>query len=357
MIEIKGLSRSFGQIKAVDRVSFAVKSGEIVGFLGPNGAGKTTTMRMMVGYLQPDEGSIELDGHSVFDDPITASARIGYLPEHNPLYPEMSVGEFLIYLGHLRRMKEAKLGERLEFIREACGLDEVWNQRIATLSKGYRQRTGLAGAILHDPEVLILDEPTGGLDPNQIMEIRELIRDLGQAKTVLLSSHIMQEVQALCSRVIIINKGRVIVDDRIENLGAHISGFQRVILELEAVEPDFEPWLSQYPEVKLDSRSQNGEACLLHFLAPPETDIRRELSAFVAAQSWHLLSIYQEKQSLEHIFHELTSQEEIPVEEEPQLPQEEIGKLVARHDPIDSDLICPREDLPPENGNNNKEQQ
>ena len=146
MIEIKGLSRSFGQIKAVDRVSFAVKSGEIVGFLGPNGAGKTTTMRMMVGYLQPDEGSIELDGHSVFDDPITASARIGYLPEHNPLYPEMSVGEFLIYLGHLRRMKEAKLGERLEFVREACGLDEVWNQRIATLSKGYRQRTGLAGA-------------------------------------------------------------------------------------------------------------------------------------------------------------------------------------------------------------------
>jgi ABC-2 type transport system ATP-binding protein len=354
MIEIKELSRSFGRIKAVDRVSFAVESGEIVGFLGPNGAGKTTTMRMMVGYLQPQSGKIELDGRSVFDDPLAASARIGYLPEHNPLYPEMAVGEFLRYLGDLRRMKAAELEPRLEFVREACGLDEVWTQRIATLSKGYRQRTGLAGAILHDPEVLILDEPTGGLDPNQIMEIRELIRDLGQAKTVLLSSHIMQEVQALCSRVIIINKGRVIVDDRMENLGAHISGFQRVILELEAVEPDFTPWLEQNPEVKLDSQTQNGPICLLHFLAPAETDIRRELSAHVTARGWQLLSIYQEQQSLEKIFHELTSQEESPTAAEPQLPPEEMGRLVAKLDPIDSDLICPEQDLT-ENGND-KEQ-
>ncbi|MCB5285417.1 MAG: ATP-binding cassette domain-containing protein [Candidatus Cloacimonetes bacterium] len=354
MIEIKELSRSFGRIKAVDRVSFAVESGEIVGFLGPNGAGKTTTMRMMVGYLQPQSGKIELDGRSVFDDPLAASARIGYLPEHNPLYPEMAVGEFLRYLGDLRRMKEPVLSQRLEFVREACALDEVWTQRIATLSKGYRQRTGLAGAILHDPEVLILDEPTGGLDPNQIMEIRELIRDLGQAKTVLLSSHIMQEVQALCSRVIIINKGRVIVDDRMENLGAHISGFQRVILELEAVEPDFTPWLEQNPEVKLDSQTQNGPICLLHFLAPAETDIRRELSAHVTARGWQLLSIYQEQQSLEKIFHELTSQEESPTAAEPQLPPEEMGRLVAKLDPIDSDLICPEQDLT-ENGND-KEQ-
>ena len=354
MIEIKELSRSFGRIKAVDRVSFAVESGEIVGFLGPNGAGKTTTMRMMVGYLQPQSGKIELDGRSVFDDPLAASARIGYLPEHNPLYPEMAVGEFLRYLGDLRRMKEPVLSQRLEFVREACALDEVWTQRIATLSKGYRQRTGLAGAILHDPEVLILDEPTGGLDPNQIMEIRELIRDLGQAKTVLLSSHIMQEVQALCSRVIIINKGRVIVDDRMENLGAHISGFQRVILELEAVEPDFTPWLEQNPEVKLDSQTQNGPICLLHFLAPAETDIRRELSAHVTAWGWQLLSIYQEQQSLEKIFHELTSQEESPTAAEPQLPPEEMGRLVAKLDPIDSDLICPEQDLT-ENGND-KEQ-
>ncbi len=356
MIEIKNLSRSFGRIRAVDKVSFAVDSGEIVGFLGPNGAGKTTTMRMMVGYLQPEAGQIELDGKSVFADPLAASARIGYLPEHNPLYPEMTVGEFLRYLGDLRRMKEPGLSQRLEFVREACALDEVWTQRIATLSKGYRQRTGLAGAILHDPEVLILDEPTGGLDPNQIMEIRELIRALGQAKTVLLSSHIMQEVQALCSRVIIINKGRVIVDDKMENLSSHISGFQRVILEIEAQSPDFTFWLGQNPEVKLDLQTQNGAVSLLHFLAPAERDIRKDLSAHVSAQGWQLMSIYQEKQSLENIFHELTSQEENSTDAEALLPPDEMQKLVARLDPIDSDLICPDQDLlPPENGSKEQE--
>ncbi len=342
MIEIKELSRSFGSVRAVDNVSFAVQGGEIVGFLGPNGAGKTTTMRMMVGYLQPDAGRIELDGASVFDDPLAASARIGYLPEHNPLYPEMGVGEFLRYIGQLRRMPEELQNRRLEFVREACGLDEVWKQRISTLSKGFRQRVGLAQAILHDPEVLILDEPTGGLDPNQILEIRQLIRELGEAKTVLLSSHIMQEVQALCSRVIIINKGRIILDDKMENLGSHISGYNKVVLEIEAEEPDLGAWLEQNPEVSLDEQVQNGSVCLLRFLAPPETDVRRDLSAFVASQGWQLLSIYQEKQSLESIFHELTSQEEEePAETETLLPAGEIQKLVEELHPVDSDLTCP----------------
>lgn len=307
MIEIKDLSRSFGETKAVDGISFAVDSGEIVGFLGPNGAGKTTTLRMIVGFLQPEAGSIELDGESVFRDPLAASARIGYLPEHNPLYEEMSVREFLVYMGEIRRMPKDFLRRRLEFVRAACGLEPVWLKPVKALSKGFKQRTGLAQAILHDPDVLLLDEPTGGLDPNQIIEIRRLIRELGEAKTVILSSHILQEVQALCSRVIIINAGRIIVDDSIGNLGSHIAGFNRLILEVEAREPDFTPWLDQYDDVLLDSYVQSGDQAGLEFLTPPDVDMRKELSAFVLSQGWQIVSIYQEKQSLEDIFHELTS--------------------------------------------------
>ena len=342
MIEIRNLSRSFGEIKAVDNISFAVNTGEIAGFLGPNGAGKTTTMRMMVGFLQPQSGQIELDGKSVFSDPLAASARIGYLPEQNPLYDEMTVREFLRYIGELRRIKESELPDRLDFVREKCALDKVWRQPIKILSKGFRQRTGLAQAILHDPDVLILDEPTGGLDPNQILEIRELIRELGKAKTVLLSSHIMQEVQALCSRVVIINAGRILVDDQMENLDSYIAGQNRVVLEVEPAAADFSPWLEQFPTVQLDSRQEKGPVAVLEFLAPPELDIRKDLSSFVVAQGWQLLSIYQEKQSLERIFHELTSTavEETPqdIDEavEPETP-EEPGIAEIPEDDADSD--------------------
>lgn len=307
MIEIKNLSRSFGAIRAVDDASFRIGAGEIVGFLGPNGAGKTTTMRMMVGFLQPDSGAIELDGVSVFDNPLSASARIGYLPEHNPLYDEMSVREFLRYIGELRRMPKTGMQTRLEFVMDKCGLENVWLQQIRTLSKGYKQRVGLAQAILHDPDVLILDEPTGGLDPNQIIEIRELIRELGRDRTVLFSSHIMQEVQALCSRVIIINSGQIIVDDLMENLDSYIEGYNKVVLEVEAVEPDFSPWLERFPEVQLDSVAQKTDVCRLEFLTLPQVDIRKDLSSFAIGQGWQIVSIYQEKQSLESIFHELTS--------------------------------------------------
>ncbi len=313
MIEIKNLTRDFGALRAVNGISFAVHTGEIVGFLGPNGAGKTTTMRMMVGYLQPTAGEIELDHESIHTHPLSASARIGYLPEHNPLYAEMSVREFLSYMGELRQMKPEWLTQRLEFVAENCGLTEVWNQSIRTLSKGYRQRTGLAQAILHDPEVLILDEPTSGLDPNQILEIRELIRELGKAKTVLLSSHIMQEVQALCDRVIIINQGRIAVDDAIANLGGYISAGNRVMLELEAVDPDFNPWLASHPQVELAAQAQSGNISTLEFLSPAEEDIRRELSVYAVAQGWQILGIYEEKQSLESIFHELTADNREPL--------------------------------------------
>ena len=324
MLAIKNLSRSFGDIKAVQNISFTADKGEIVGFLGPNGAGKTTTLRMMVGYLQPDSGTIELDGENVFDNPLAASARIGYLPELNPLYNEMTVEEFLRFIAALRKMKEPYLSERLEFVRENCGLDEVWKQKIGTLSKGYRQRTGLAQAIIHNPDLLILDEPTSGLDPNQILEIRELIRELGENKTVILSSHIMQEVQALCSRVIIIHKGQIIVDDSIENLSSYISETTQIVLELEAENPDFQPWLEQYPQVQLTDIEPKDDHLAFKFTIPIEMDLRKELSAFVSEQGWYLISMYRETQSLEEIFHLLTSEEPFYTEEEEKEEEEEV---------------------------------
>lgn len=323
MIEIKSLSRGFGHIKAVDKISFTVNPGEIVGFLGPNGAGKTTTMRMMVGYLQPDSGNVLMEGKSIFEDPIATSSKIGYLPEHNPLYPEMRVSEFLQYIADLRRMPRSLYISRLEYVIQNCGLENVLNQRIGTLSKGYKQRVGLAQAILHDPEVLILDEPTSGLDPNQILEIRNLIRELGMEKTVLLSSHIMQEVQALCDRVIIINKGRIIVDDKKENLELYIGGSSYLNLEVEALEPDFADWFILHPQAQLVEQVQHDNTALIKMLVPSDLDLRKELSGFIVDKGWQILSLYNEKQSLEEIFHSLTMEEELP--EEPQdLPFEEM---------------------------------
>lgn len=324
MIEIKNLSRHFDAIKAVDNISFNIGSGEIIGFLGPNGAGKTTTMRMMVGYLQPHSGSIELDGKSIYADPVATSAKIGYLAEHNPLYEDMLVGEFLEYMGDLRRMNKALFRERLGFVVQKCGLAGVFAQRIGTLSKGYRQRVGLAQAILHDPSVLILDEPTSGLDPNQILEIRDLIRELGTEKTVLLSSHIMQEVQALCDRVIIINKGTIVVDDRKENLGTYMGSERVMVLEIEATEPDISTWISAHPEANLKDISTSGNTTTIRISIPSETDLRKDLSQYAVEQGWQILSIYLENQSLESIFHVLTSDDPTEMLQDQELPYEEV---------------------------------
>ncbi|HNS84957.1 MAG TPA: ATP-binding cassette domain-containing protein, partial [Candidatus Cloacimonas sp.] len=261
MIKIDKLSRNFGEIKAVDEISFCIQDKEIVGFLGPNGAGKTTTLRMIVGYLQPGSGNIEIDGESIFTDPLKASRQIGYLPEQNPLYEEMTVVELLAYFAALRKLKRDYFRERLNFVVKNCGLKEVLNQRIGTLSKGYRQRTGLAQAILHDPKILILDEPTSGLDPNQIIEIRELIRELGKEKMVLLSSHIMQEVQALCDRVVIINKGKIIVDDTIENLPHYLNRSTMLILEVQGENIDFSDFTTKYPFVELKILFRDETSC------------------------------------------------------------------------------------------------
>jgi ABC-2 type transport system ATP-binding protein len=276
-----------------------------------------------VGYLQPDSGTIELDGENVFDNPLAASARIGYLPELNPLYNEMTVEEFLRFIAALRKMKEPYLSERLEFVRDNCGLDEVWKQKIGTLSKGYRQRTGLAQAIIHNPDLLILDEPTSGLDPNQILEIRDLIRELGENKTVILSSHIMQEVQALCSRVIIIHKGQIIVDDSIENLSSYISETTQIVLELEAENPDFQPWLEQYPQVQLTDIEPKDDHLALRFTIPIEMDLRKELSALYQSRAG-ILSVCIEKLKVWRKFSFTHFREPFYTEEE---EKEEEGKI------------------------------
>jgi len=322
MISINNLSRSFGPIKAVDDISFTIQDKEIMGFLGPNGAGKTTTLRMMVGYLQPSSGSIELDGESIFSDPIKASSQIGYLPEQNPLYDDMSVPEALAYLAALRGLKHDFFVQRRNFVVQNCGLKEVLHQQIGTLSKGYRQRTGLAQAILHDPRILILDEPTSGLDPNQIMEIRELIRTLGREKMVILSSHIMQEVQALCDRVVIINKGKIIVDDRKENLPNYLKKSSLLSLEVKGEGIEFSEFIQQHPGIRIDIISQTETNCKVNIYDTSELDLRQELAQFISQKGWLILELTTNKKSLESIFHELTG-ESIVIPELPELEEQQ----------------------------------
>jgi ABC-2 type transport system ATP-binding protein len=217
-IQVSNLTKVYGTQRAVDGISFILQPGEIVGFLGPNGAGKSTTMKILTGYLTPTGGEAAVAGHSVRTESMQARLATGYLPEHNPLYLDMYVREFLHFVGELYRMKSSGLNARVEEVLGLCGLTAEKHKKIGQLSKGYRQRVGLAQALLHDPAVLILDEPTTGLDPNQLLEIRNLIRTAGRDKTVLFSTHIMQEVEALCDRVIIINKGRIVADSPLSTL-------------------------------------------------------------------------------------------------------------------------------------------
>ncbi|MGB3548652.1 MAG: ATP-binding cassette domain-containing protein, partial [Saprospiraceae bacterium] len=231
-ITVSNLTKIYGTQRAVDDVSFEARPGEVLGFLGPNGAGKTTTMKIITGYLPASEGSVTVAGHHVAEDSLAARRNIGYLPEHNPLYLDMYVREYLAYAGRLHKMSGKPLTARIEELIDLTGLEREQHKQIGTLSKGYRQRVGLAQALLHDPPVLLLDEPTSGLDPNQLAEIRELIRQLGREKTVVFSTHIMQEVQAVCDRVLIINQGKLVADDPIERLRERLSDAPTLVIEL-----------------------------------------------------------------------------------------------------------------------------
>src|SRR5215203_6036855 len=297
-ITVKNLTKIYGEQRAVNDVSFSIEQGEIVGFLGPNGAGKSTTMKMITGYLEPSAGEINVNGIDVKRTPLDAKKKIGYLPESNALYYDMYVREYLGFIADVHQVKNKR--QKVEDIIELTGLSLESKKRVGQLSKGYKQRVGLAAALLHDPEVLILDEPTSGLDPNQIIEIRNVIKEQGKNKLVLFSSHILQEVEALCDRVIIINKGKIVADDKLQNLQQRSTmNIVRVSFK-EALEAE---WIKRLQGVKsvnkIDSYTWNIET------TEPDT-VRRELKKLEAQNNLDIVSLQSENQSLEEVFRSLT---------------------------------------------------
>lgn len=234
-IKVENLTKYYGEQKAVDNISFEIKTGEVIGFLGPNGAGKSTTMKMMTGYMAPSEGRVIIEGIDVGEEPLAIKRKIGYLPEHNPLYTDMTVIDYLRFCAEIQGMDRSLTDDRIREMVRLCGLDAEKHKRINELSKGYRQRVGLAQSIIHDPEVLIFDEPTTGLDPNQIIEIRKLIKKLGKEKTVILSSHILSEVEATCDRILIINKGKIVADGTSETLRKQAAGEEILKVQIETI--------------------------------------------------------------------------------------------------------------------------
>ena len=296
-IEVKNLYKYYGEQAAVRDVSFSVKKGEIVAFLGPNGAGKSTTMKIMTGFMPASEGEVFICGKKVDIDKLDTRQIIGYLPENNPLYTDMYVREYLEFVGRIYKIKNLKA--RVSEMIHAVGLAVEQHKKIGALSKGYRQRVGLAQAIIHDPEVLILDEPTTGLDPNQLVEIRELIRSIGKEKTVLLSTHIMQEVEAICDRVIIISKGQIVADDTAKILQQDLQ-HQTVYVEFDNKVSAAQ--LTKIPNASKVEALNNG--WLIESLS--NTDLRKEVAQFAQTQDWLILTLNIEQKTLEEVFKELT---------------------------------------------------
>ena len=300
---VQQLTKIFGNQKAVDGISFQARKGEILGFLGPNGAGKSTTMKIAACYLPPTTGEVKVAGHDVYDEPLEVRKKVGYLPEHNPLYYDMYVKEYLSFIASLHRIKGRKNKENVNEMISLTGLSREQNKKIGQLSKGYKQRVGLAQSIIHDPEVLILDEPTSGLDPNQIVEIRELIRRMSRDKTVIFSTHIMQEVQALCDRVVIIDQGTIVADDHVSQLRKEKSGQQIILAEFES-----EPDSSLFEGIDGIHRIEK-EKLTLRIVADPEKDIRSAIFKIASGKNLPLIGLRKEEQSLEYIFQSLTQKQ------------------------------------------------
>lgn len=298
---IEHLTKAYGPHKAVDDISFEVRKGEIVGFLGPNGAGKSTTLKIATTYLPATSGRVVVGGFDVAAHPMAVKRITGYLPEHNPLYLDLYVHEYLNFVGQLYGLRGAELRKRVDEMIRLCGLTTEQNKKIESLSKGYRQRIGLAQALIHDPEVLILDEPTSGLDPNQLVEIRKLIRDVSRSKTVIFSTHIMQEVEALCDRVVVINKGGIVANDRLENLLAGKKGEARIVVEFESL-VEVEELLRLPGVLRMNFLGENRYR--LHIAQG--VDIRPEIFRYAADRNLSLIGLRQEANSLEGIFRELT---------------------------------------------------
>jgi ABC-2 type transport system ATP-binding protein len=307
MISVQGLTKSFGLTDAVQDISFFVDRGEVIGFLGPNGAGKSTTMKILCGYLPADAGEVSIAGFDILSQSIKARSRIGYLPENVPLYPEMRVIEYLRYRASLKGVPSNRITEKVEDALALCNICHVRRQLIGTLSKGYRQRVGLADALVNEPDILILDEPTIGLDPNQIREVRELIKGLAVRHTILLSSHILSEVEMICSRVLIINKGRIVGTGTPSELrqrsGLALTGPIRMEISL----PDAAVAVYEISKLRLGKASLIGrsEEWSLFEIIPSENDPRPELYQLTVRQGWKLRELSARESSLEEIFHSL----------------------------------------------------
>lgn len=307
MIEVRNLVKNYGNVKAVRDISFTVENGEILGFLGPNGAGKTTTLRVITSYLSPTSGNVFVDNLNVLDNSMEIRSLIGYLPEMNPLYHEMNVYEFMEFVANVRKFEKSKFKSRLNEVIELCGLKGVIHKSISELSKGYCQRVGLAQAIFHDPEILILDEPTVGLDPNQIAEIRKLIKNLGKEKTVIISSHVLQEIQATADRMIIINEGEIVANGTIEDLMSGFKGKTRLILELKnATEESISKIQSVNSEISLADIKTQGDSIVASLEYPNSLDPRQNIFDYALENKWTILEMSRHKTSLEDVFRNLT---------------------------------------------------
>jgi ABC-2 type transport system ATP-binding protein len=306
MIEVNNLSKKYGELLAIDDISFKVETGEILGFLGPNGAGKTTTMRILTGYMPPSDGTARVAGYDVFDQPLKVKEKIGYLPENAPLYGHMTVRDYLLFMAEIKGVKRKERKSRVERVIKDCWLEDVQRRLIAHLSKGYKQRVGIAQALVHDPPVLVLDEPTIGLDPNQIIQVRNMIKGLKNNHTIILSTHILPEVSMTCDRIIIIAKGRLVAVDTPDSLSRRLRGSERVYLETSG------PAEEVLNKIKAQAGVMNVEPEGAGYLIESQLkhDIRPQLAATIVNSGWELRELRSVGMSLEEVFLQLTTTEE-----------------------------------------------
>lgn len=305
MIELSHVSRTFGTFRAVNDVSFSIPTGQIVGLLGPNGAGKTTTMRMITGFLKPTDGTVKIDGTDITEKPVESKRKIGYMPESAPLYGDMIVSDYLNYIADI---EGKNADEKVPLLCRECGLEEVMHKNISDLSRGYRQRVGLAHALMNDPEILILDEPTSGLDPNQIEEVRALIKEIGKTRTVIISTHILSEVEMLCSRVIIISGGKLVADSPTDQLRTRFGNSAVIKVTTSATEAQISEILHGIQGIENLSfeKSENGSTALLSTKGTAE--IRPQIAKAVLAADYDLFELVLQRNSLEDVFHILTTE-------------------------------------------------
>ena len=309
MIEVKNLTKRYGPTVAVDNVSFSAQAGEVLGFLGPNGAGKTTTMRVLTCYLSADEGNATVDGYDVFDQSVEVRKRIGYLPESAPLYTDMGVIDYLKFIAQVRDIPKSQRQQRTKEVIDICGLESVIQKDVGELSKGYRQRLGLAQSLIHDPPILIMDEPTSGLDPNQIIEIRNLIKEIGKEKMIIFSTHILPEVSATCSRILIINDGKIVANGTPESLADRAKGGEVVDITIRGAAEEIESKLQDLNFVNEFDRVDTVNGLLSYRIAADKgKNAAEELFRFVVQNGWSLTELRQESVSLEDVFRELTGE-------------------------------------------------